>query len=143
VYAAREGYRLSLFSRRPHETARAYDGLSHVSHHDIGDLDLANADIAINAVGIGDPANVPIRGREIHQLTMEYEDRIERALKGNTDCLTVFISSGAVYGRLEAPARADTPMIHPGNAVLPADWYGLSKLAAEMTNRAQASRRHI
>ena len=44
--------------------------------------------------------------REIYQLTMEYEDRIERALADNPGRLTVFISSGAAYGRLNAPARA-------------------------------------
>lgn len=143
LYASREGYRLSLFSRRPHETAGAYRGLSHVSHHDIAHLDLADADIAINAVGIGDPADVPIRGREIYQLTMEYEDRIERALEGNTGCLTVFMSSGAVYGKLDAPAGAATPIIQSFNAIAPADWYGLSKVAAELRHREQVSRRVI
>jgi nucleoside-diphosphate-sugar epimerase len=143
VYAAREGFELSLFSRRPHETSRAYEGLSQVSHHDIGRLNLQNADIVVNAVGIGDPADVPIRGREIYQLTMEYEDRIEHALRKNPGCLTVFISSGAVYGKLDAPARADTPMIQPANAIVPAEWYGLSKVAAELRHRAQTSRRVV
>ena len=55
---------------------------------------------------------------------MEYEDRIERALADNPGCLTVFISSGAAYGRLDAPARADTPMVHSANTILPAEWYG-------------------
>jgi nucleoside-diphosphate-sugar epimerase len=143
VYAAREGCQLSLFSRRPNETAAAYRGLSHVSHHDIGNLDLRDADVAINAVGIGDPAQVPIRGHEIFELTMAYEDRIERALSENSGCLTVFISSGAAYGKLDAPARADTPMVHPVNAVLPGEWYGLSKFAAELRHRAQVSRRVV
>ena len=38
LYATREGFQLALFSRRPHETAAAYHGLSNVSHHDIATL---------------------------------------------------------------------------------------------------------
>ncbi|WP_375313600.1 NAD-dependent epimerase/dehydratase family protein [Bradyrhizobium sp. A5] len=143
VYAAREGYQLALFSRRPNETAAAYDGLLHVSHHDISNLDLGDADVVVNAVGIGDPAQVPIRGHEIYQLTMEYEDRIESALRGNSGCLTVFISSGAAYGKLDEPARAGAPMVHPVNSIRSGEWYGLSKLAAELRHRSQVSRRVV
>lgn len=143
VYAAREGCRLALFSRRPNETAAAYDGFLHVSHHDINNLDLGDADVVINAVGIGDPAQVPIKGHEIYQLTMEYEERIESALRVNPGCLTVFMSSGAAYGKLGEPACAGTPMVHPVNSIRRGEWYGLSKLAVELRHRSQISRRVV
>jgi nucleoside-diphosphate-sugar epimerase len=143
IYARRDNVHLDLFSRRPHETAAAYVGQASMTHRDLHELDLANADIVINAIGIGDPARVPEAGRDIYKLTMQIEDSIDQALVGNSGCLTVFLSSGAAYGELVKNAQADTPATHPINTLRPADWYGLSKLAAEVRHRAQAGRRIV
>ena len=142
-YARRANVHLDLFSRRPHETADAYVGHSGMTHRDLHELDLASADIVINAIGIGDPARVPEEGRNIYNLTIQVEDAIDQALAGNSRCLTVFVSSGAVYGELVKNARVNTSATHPINSLRAADWYGLSKLAAEVRHRAQDERRIV
>jgi nucleoside-diphosphate-sugar epimerase len=143
TYARRDNVHLELFSRRPYETAAAYAGQSRMTHRDLRGLNLSNVDIVINAIGIGDPARVPEGGRDIYKLTMQIEDAIDQALTGNSRCLTVFVSSGAVYGALVENARAGTPATHPIDSPRPADWYGLSKLAAELRHRAQGGRRIV
>lgn len=143
AYLARGQCELALFSRRPDETAKIHAGLSNVTHHDIQTLDLTNADIVVNAIGIGNPANVPVLNRNIYDLTMTFEDAIDRALKNNPECLTVFVSSGAIYGKLTEPAHADTFATHAINSVSPSDWYALSKLSAELRHRAQPERRIV
>lgn len=143
AYAEREDVQLDLFSRRPYETADAYVGQSRITHHDLRELSLTNAEIVINAIGVGNPGQIPQAGRDIYTLTMQIEDAIDEALIGNPQCLTVFISSGAVYGELVKGASVNTRATHPINVVRPSDWYGLSKLAAELRHRAQQKRRIV
>lgn len=141
-YAARGNIQLALYSRRPEATAAAFaDESGRIGHFGLDRLEECRADVLINAIGIGDPAAARVAGPDFYKLTMQIEDRIERAVKANPLCLTVFMSSGAVYGRLEEPANANTLLNLAINGLSPGDWYGAAKLAAELRHRAQPERR--
>ena len=136
---------LALYSRRPQITQALFSGRAtggRVSHHALDYLELCAADILVNCVGIGDPANARKAGPAFYQLTMELEDRLDRVVQGNPGCLTVFMSSGAVYGKLDTgPADETSVASIPINRIAPSEWYGSAKLAAELRHRAQPERR--
>lgn len=144
-YAQRPDVELELYSRRPEllenvfsEHARA----AQIHHWSIDDFSDRQPDILINAIGIGDPAKARQAGPAFYDLTMEIEARIDHIVRDHPSCLTVFMSSGAVYGGFtEGPADENTPAATPLNMLTPGDWYGATKMAAELRHRAEASRR--
>ena len=144
-YAGRPDVELELYSRRP-DASRHFSGEdphdARVRHLSLDDLDGCRPDILVNAIGIGDPAKARQAGPAFYDLTMEIEDRIDRIAYHHRSCLTVFMSSGAIYGRFDdGPADDDTPASLPINSLEPGDWYAAAKLAAEMRHRAQPDRR--
>lgn len=146
-YARRDDVQLNLYSRRPHVTRAAFAAHKRANHIRHAALDQfghgqGHADLIINAIGIGDPAAARVAGPDFYNLTMHFEDRIDQALIGNSSCLTVFLSSGAIYHSLDkAPADPETPACLPINKMEANHWYGATKLAAELRHRARSGRR--
>jgi nucleoside-diphosphate-sugar epimerase len=144
-YAATPDVQLSLFSRRPETTRATFAGhpdLPAITHAPIDSLGEQAFDLVINAVGIGNPAMARIAGPDFYKATMRLEDLIDRAVADDSGCLTVFMSSGAVFGGFDAgPADAGTPALLQINAMTAGDWYGATKLAVELRHRAQTNRR--
>lgn len=135
---------LALYSRRPEVTQKLFPDRRErsLSHHSLEDLELGDADVLVNCIGIGDPANARQAGPDFYELTMQLEDRLDRVVQRNPECLTVFMSSGAVYGKLETgPADETSAASIPINGLTPSDWYGAAKLAAELRHRAHPGRR--
>lgn len=144
-YAQRPDVELELYSRRPEVLERVFSEHAravHIHHRSIYDLRNCQPDILINAIGIGDPAKAREAGPAFYDLTMEAEARIDRVIRDRPSCLTVFMSSGAVYGGFsEGPAGEDMPAATPINALTSGDWYGAAKIAAELRHRAKANMR--
>ncbi|MDH4981861.1 NAD-dependent epimerase/dehydratase family protein [Hyphomicrobium sp. D-2] len=140
-YIGQQNVALSLYSRRP-EVTRALFAAKHVQHHTLDELGAHDVDVIINAIGIGDPAVASNAGPEFYRLTLAIEDLVDVVAQANPGCLTVYMSSGAIYGPLESgPASETTLATVPLNLLRPSDWYGASKLAAELRHRAQPERR--
>ena len=144
-YAGLDNVQLNLYSRRPHVTRadfEAHGRANHIRHAELEQFDHGDADLIINAIGIGDPAAARVAGPDFYNLTMHFEDRIDRALSRNPSCLTVFLSSGAIYLSLDkGPADAETPSCVPINTMEANHWYGATKLATELRHRARTGRR--
>ena len=143
-YANCPGVALALYSRRPEVTRELFPGRADrfIGHHSLEELELCVADVLINCIGIGDPAHARRAGFDFYDLTMQFEDRLDRMVQLNPECLTVFMSSGAVYGKLEAgPADEMSAASVAINEMTPSDWYGAAKLAAELRHRVHPERR--
>jgi nucleoside-diphosphate-sugar epimerase len=144
-YATAPDVQLSLFSRRPEVMRANFSGHpreAEITHAPISALGQYAFDLVINAVGIGNPATARVAGPDFYNATMQLEDFIDRAVADNPGCLTVFMSSGAVFGSLGAgPVEPETPATLRIDAMTAGDWYGATKLAAELRHRAQGERR--
>ena len=146
-YIARKDVALDLYSRSPERAAARVPTRSvgaPARHLAFDRLDLSGCDIVINAIGAGDPRRLRTIGTGIVPLTLAWEDRLSHALDANPQALYVFLSSGAVYGRLvEGPGGADSATSFFINKSPPEDAYRLAKFIAEAQHRAAASRRII
>jgi len=138
---------LDLYSRSPERTAArvaAWKPRARINHLSLSSLDFSAADIVINALGAGEPRRLQALGTEILTLTLRWEEIIARALDGNPSALYVFLSSGAIYGRLvEGPAKLDSKTSFYVNNIPPEDAYKLAKFVAEVGHRARPFRRTI
>ncbi len=146
-YINRRDVTLDLYSRSPSTTLARFADLNEqagVFHRPLASLDLFECDIVINALGAGDPRRVKEMGSEILTLTLHWEEMISRALQSNPAALYVFLSSGAVYGRLSGgPARIDAVASFHVNRRPCEDAYRLAKFMAEVQHRACPARRIV
>lgn len=145
-YAARPGFRLELYSRQPMSPEFSENGLSasSIRHRTMDELERCQPDILVNAIGIGDPARARKAGAAFYDLTMRIEDQIDRIADTHPSCLTVFLSSGAIYGAFDSgPVDEHSPARVALNGLRPQDWYGAAKIAAELRHRAQPNRRML
>lgn len=144
-YAQRPDVELELYSRRPHLTQDFLDidpWSARIRHHSLDDLDRCRPDILVNTIGIGDPVKARQAGPAFYDNTMQIEDRIDAIARLQPGCLTVFLSSGAIYGGFNnGPADENSLAQLTINALEPADWYGATKIAAELRHRALPARR--
>ena len=99
-----------------------------------------NDDVGIiNFIGAGDPKIVSMMGKTIIDVTNKYDELVLNYLKENKDCLYIYISSGAVYGKVfESPAKFSSLASIPINTIHPADYYSFAKLNSEYLHRAHA-----
>jgi nucleoside-diphosphate-sugar epimerase len=136
----RSGSDLVLFSRRPNASSRTITGLAAdtiVSRRAITDLDFSGCDIVINAIGLGAPDKIAAAGTDILRLTFEWEEKIKAALLEAPECLYVFISSGAVYGRLgQKSASSDSVAAFSVNETEVGSEYAKAKFVAEALHRS-------
>jgi len=98
----------------------------------------------VNTGGGGDPRRLSEMGHDILGLTLLWEQKIAHALKSNSTALYVFLSSGAVYGRLHnGPAQRDSVASFSVNAIAADQAYRLAKFVAETQHRACPERRIV
>ena len=90
----------------------------------------------INFIGVGNPAQAMGMGDLIFEITRYYDQMILEYLDEYTDTKYIFLSSGAIYGsQFIDPATISTPVSIDMNECLYNDWYGKSKLYAEIGHR--------
>lgn len=134
---------LGLFSRRSADVARwlhehPVSASTFVGQfEDLGGTSPAY-DAIINFVGSGDPARTQLMGAEIMSVTYDFDSIALQYLKSNPSCRYIFMSSGAAFGGgFEVPASDQTCSSFLLNKLRPQDWYGVSKMYAEMRHRAE------
>jgi nucleoside-diphosphate-sugar epimerase len=134
----RSGLDLVLFSRRPSASLLTGPAAeTRVSQRAVSDLDFSGCDIVINAIGLGAPDKIAAAGADILRLTFEWEDKIKAALRVAPECLYVFISSGAIYGRLDQkPASSDSVAEFSVNEAEIGSGYAKAKFVAEALHRS-------
>jgi nucleoside-diphosphate-sugar epimerase len=103
-------------------------------------LGATEADALVNCVGLGDPAAVAARPEEVYAVTQRLDEICLAYLESRPGTVLVNMSSGAVYGTdFSGPARDDSVLTVPVNAVGPEDHYGIAKAASEARHRAAAA----
>ncbi len=96
-------------------------------------------EVIMNFVGVGNPAQAAVMGREIFDITLQYDELALAYIKQNPTCRYIFLSSGAAYGStFDEPANEKTTAHIPINNLKPQDWYGVAKLYAECRHRSLA-----
>lgn len=96
-------------------------------------------DAIINCIGVGDPAVAIKMGASIFQVTCQYDNLVMDYLQHHPETKYVFLSSGAVYGSnfCEPVTSESCAKVAINNTALN-DWYGKSKLYAELGHRSRS-----
>jgi nucleoside-diphosphate-sugar epimerase len=105
----------------------------------LDDFDAARFGLIINCLGAGDPAQLADLGQSIVSLTDRWDEQILSTMGDGAQY--VFLSSGAVYGELRAPATAESALAVALNADPPLTPYTVAKLRAELRHRAAPDQR--
>jgi nucleoside-diphosphate-sugar epimerase len=144
----RTGLTVDLYSRRPSHTrniAAAHEVRATLAHRPLSELDLTGCDVVVNAIGLSAPDKLQAVGAGILKLTIDWEERIKAALSTAHEAhesLYVFLSSGAVYGRLTAGGAHDRSVTSFAvNHVDMATAYSRAKFTAETLHRTWRHRR--
>lgn len=96
-----------------------------------------NFDAILNFVGSGDPIKISSMGREILDVTRTYDELAMEYVRGRPSTKYIFMSSGAVYGHVfSSDGRNRTFASFPIDAIESSDFYGFSKLTAEINHRS-------
>ncbi len=144
-YAQRTGARLDLYTRRPEfieARTASWSPRAEIRCRPLAALELSDVDLVVNALGAGDPEKIKALGNSIVSLTLEWEAAITQALAASPRALYVFLSSGAVYGRLvDEGAGRDGRVSFAVNEWRSDEVYGLAKFVAEAAHRARPDRR--
>ncbi|MDQ2084632.1 NAD(P)-dependent oxidoreductase [Xanthobacteraceae bacterium Astr-EGSB] len=129
---AAENDDLFLFCRDP---ARLADEVwpPHVHLRCIDAFRVEEFDLIVNSVGAGDPAKVAGMGADILAVTQTWDQRVLSSMRKTARY--VFLSSGAIYGRCDAPASRSSMVGLPVNELDSMPPYALAKLAAEIRHR--------
>lgn len=94
-------------------------------------------DVVINFIGVGDPARAAAMGRNIFDITLQYDQMVLDELIRNPFRRYFFLSSGAVYGNtFLQPADAYTKATISINDLAPQEYYAAAKLHSECRHRA-------
>ena len=97
-------------------------------------------DAVLNFVGSGNPALTATLGKEIWDITQQFDAIAMHYISRDPTCRYIFISSGAIFGGdFSTPVTADTVAFVQPNSVRPDAWYGLAKLNAEISHRRSES----
>lgn len=98
-------------------------------------------DAVVNCVGVGTPGAVAKIGAGIFEITEHFDALVLDYQQRHSDTRSIAFSSGAAYcGDFAEPASECTQARVAINAVSPADYYGIAKLASESKHRAMADR---
>jgi nucleoside-diphosphate-sugar epimerase len=93
-------------------------------------------DMVLNFVGSGNPALTASLGKEIWDITQQFDAMALSYIDKDPACRYIFISSGAIFGGdFSKPVTADTGACVLPNSIHPDAWYGLAKLNAEISHR--------
>lgn len=132
---------LSLFARSPE---RVQDWLSNIkfsgacSIAGLSEFGTQEFDAVINFIGVGNPAQAQAMGKEIFDVTLQYDQVVLDYLQKYPDCKYIFMSSGAAYGSdFIEPATHDKPATFYLNSLSPHEWYGIAKFYTECRHRAR------
>lgn len=94
--------------------------------------------VAVNCVGVGDPAKLKAIGYGIFKLTETYDDLVLDYLEIHPHTLYVNISSGAVYGTdFSLPAEETSSSQIQVNNIRESDYYRIAKINSESKHRAR------
>ena len=137
LLAASRAEPLTLVARAP-ERLSVHDWPATVKLERLDSCEISRFDLIINALGVGDPRRTSDVGAGILEITRRWDDLCISAMR--PDARYVFLSSGAVYGVLDAPAQADTCLSVPLNAPYPMAPYAVAKLIAELGHRQRPDR---
>lgn len=140
--AARAGRMdLRLFARRPEAVEQALRSQGLQARFPVFDLPAfrdQELGAIVNFIGVGDPAAAAAIGSGIFEITRITDELVLDYLRASPATRYVFMSSGAVYGdAFEAPVTTGSRAAIPVNKLGPQNYYGLAKLLAEATHRAQ------
>jgi nucleoside-diphosphate-sugar epimerase len=92
----------------------------------------------INCVGIGSSKAGTIDA-SVYHLTEKYDDVVMQYLNKNASCKYLYLSSGGVHGDVYSNAHeCRDKCVFYTNDNNKLDWYGLSKLSAEIKHRANS-----
>lgn len=104
---------------------------------DYEDLFKESFDIVINAAGIGSPSRLRQNQTAIFAVTEELDEIIFNYLTKYPNALVFNLSSGAVFGHAVGNKITDkTEAIFDPANIIPADYYGLTKLLSEAKHRS-------
>ena len=93
-------------------------------------------DAVLNFVGSGNPALTATLGKEIWDITQQFDAIAMNYISRDPTCRYIFISSGAIFGGdFSTPVTADTVAFVQPNSIRPDAWYGLAKLNTEISHR--------
>lgn len=133
-------FQLSLFARSPE---KVHDWLSHIkfsraySVANLSEFGTQEFDAVINFIGIGNPAQALAMGKEVFDVTLQYDQMVLNYLQKYPHCKYLFLSSGAAYGSsFSEPATVDMPAVFYPNNLSHQEWYGVAKFHAECRHRS-------
>jgi nucleoside-diphosphate-sugar epimerase len=93
-------------------------------------------DAILNFVGAGDPYAIQQLDKRIFAITETYDQMVLEYLEDHSDCLYIFMSSGAVFGdSFPTPVNNRTRSVFPINNLQPHHYYGLAKAQSEYRHR--------
>lgn len=97
-------------------------------------------DMVLNFVGSGNPALTASLGKEIWDITQQFDAMALSYVDKDPACKYIFFSSGAIFGGdFSKPVTADTIACVQPNSIHPDAWYGLAKLNVEISHRRYES----
>ena len=105
------------------------------------DFGAGEYDTVVNCAGVGTPGAVAEVGAGIFEITEHFDALVLDYQQRHPDTRYIAFSSGAAYcGDFAEPASECTQARVAINALSPADYYGIAKLASESKHRAMTDR---
>jgi len=141
-YSETADEQLHLFARRPDAVRQWLSSGGLPGRYPVDDFSAFGEkafDAVINFVGVGNPAQAVAMGKDIFEITLNFDRMVLEYLKSHPACRYLFLSSGAAYGSsFNEPAMRRTEAVVAINDIQPQDWYGVAKLHAECRHRAHS-----
>jgi nucleoside-diphosphate-sugar epimerase len=142
LFIANPKVELSLYARRTQQLddwlaqQRAPSACRAKTYAEFENSPPGTFDAVLNFVGSGNPALTASLGREIWDVTRQFDELALGYVLRHPECRYIFLSSGAAFGSdFSLPVSESTvASVHPNN-VASSDWYGLAKLSAEISHR--------
>jgi len=133
-------YELFLFARNTkavHEFIMTIDSLSIPFIFGFEEFPSGKYDVVINCIGIGDPRKLREAGVGFFRITEYFDNLVIDYLLNNKNTTYINFSSGAVYGtEFDSGVTEDSIANIAVNKIIPADFYRIGKLNAEVKHRA-------
>lgn len=135
-----KNWKLHLFARSPVEVESWLASVGLDGYYEVADFSFFESghfDAIINFVGVGNPAKALTMGKEIFDITLQFDQIVLDYLQSHSSCKYLFLSSGATYGsNFNEPATVGTPAVFYPNTLSHQEWYGVAKLHTECRHRA-------
>lgn len=138
AFSQRKDAEFFLFSRskeRLEALRMSFPGKNISCFSGYSSFDKNDYDIVFNGIGVWDTPNAD--AREIFRVTEFYDNMIMDYQKAHPACVSIHVSSGAVYGgEYLSPVTDETVSQIPINSVRTGDYYTAAKLNSEIKHRA-------